>query len=93
MLGELLTLSSTLPAPIFDWDMHLLRNSVLIPDNNSMDTCYAPSSLDIRNVASAQLLQAAVAQAFNAVVITNADLSGSGPVIIYCNAALLYKSI
>ncbi|PIG09476.1 sensor domain-containing diguanylate cyclase [Comamonas sp. 26] len=52
-----------------------------------MDTCYAPSPPDNRNVAGAQLLQAAVDQAFNAVVITNADLSGSGPVIIYCNAA------
>lgn len=37
---------------------------------------------------TAQLLQAAVAQSFNAVMITSADLSGSGPLIEYCNEAL-----
>ena len=33
------------------------------------------------------LLQAAVEQAFNAVVITTADLQGDGPHITYCNPA------
>ncbi|WP_417252420.1 diguanylate cyclase [Castellaniella sp.] len=33
------------------------------------------------------LLRAAVEQAFNAVVITNATLNGEGPCIIYCNPA------
>lgn len=35
----------------------------------------------------AQLLHTAVAQAFNAVVITNAALDGEGPCITYCNPA------
>ena len=35
-----------------------------------------------------QLLQVAVAQSFNAVMITSADLDGEGPLIEYCNAAL-----
>ena len=35
----------------------------------------------------AQLLHTAVAQAFNAVVITNATLEGEGPCITYCNPA------
>ena len=35
-----------------------------------------------------QLLQIAVAQSFNAVMITSADLTGEGPVIEYCNDAL-----
>lgn len=34
-----------------------------------------------------QLLEAAVAQSFNAVVITNAEVQGVGPVITYWNAA------
>lgn len=34
------------------------------------------------------LLQVALQQSFNAVMITNADRSGVGPVIVYCNAAL-----
>lgn len=33
------------------------------------------------------LLQAAIAQAFNAVVITDADFEGGGPYIVFCNAA------
>ena len=33
------------------------------------------------------LLQIAVEQVFNAVVITNAQLDGPGPVITYCNPA------
>lgn len=39
---------------------------------------------DLRSV----LLQVALEQSFNAVMITNADRSGVGPVIVYCNAAL-----
>lgn len=34
------------------------------------------------------LLQAALEQSSNAIMITNADRSGAGPVIVYCNAAL-----
>ena len=34
------------------------------------------------------LLQAALEQSFNAVMITNAERSGAGPAIVYCNAAL-----
>ena len=34
------------------------------------------------------LLQVAVDQSFNAVMITSADLDGDGPLIEYCNAAL-----
>lgn len=36
---------------------------------------------------SLHLLQAAVAQAFNAIVITNAEMQGDGPRITYCNPA------
>ena len=35
----------------------------------------------------AQLLQTAVEQAFNAVVITSAGSDGAGPLITYCNSA------
>ena len=34
------------------------------------------------------LLQVAVEQSFNAVMVTSADLDGTGPLIEYCNAAL-----
>jgi PAS domain-containing protein len=34
------------------------------------------------------LLQVALEQSFNAVMITNAERGGGGPVIVYCNAAL-----
>jgi PAS domain S-box-containing protein len=37
---------------------------------------------------SNELLQVALAQSFNAVLITNAQRSGDGPVIVYCNDAL-----
>lgn len=39
-------------------------------------------------VLRADLLQVALEQSFNAVMITNAQRSGVGPVIVYCNAAL-----
>lgn len=45
----------------------------------------APSSPACPDLA--QLLHTAVAQAFNAVVITNAALDGEGPCITYCNPA------
>lgn len=39
-------------------------------------------------VLCADLLQVALEQSFNAIMITNAQRSGVGPVIVYCNAAL-----
>ena len=40
------------------------------------------------SIVTAALLQVAVEQSFNAVMITNAQLDGEGPLIQYCNAAL-----
>lgn len=42
---------------------------------------------DLHTCTELQLLQTAVDQSFNAVVITNADIRNGGPVITYCNAA------
>ena len=48
---------------------------------------YISSLSDSRLDTQPQLLEVAVAQAFNAVVITDAEMAGGGPFISYCNKA------
>lgn len=48
---------------------------------------YISSLSDSRLDTQPQLLEVAVAQAFNAVVITDAEMAGGGPFIRYCNKA------
>lgn len=59
-----------------------LHNVLMVTPSASPAPADTPAPVDLH-----VLLQAAVAQSFNAVVITNADLSGRGPLIEYCNPA------
>lgn len=53
---------------------------------------YISSLSDSRLETQSQLLEVAVAQAFNAVVITDAEMTGGGPFIRYCNKAFTSMS-
>lgn len=63
-------------------------HSINVRAGHGEDTLMSlPNCSAVRDDTSAQLLEAAVAQSFNAVVITNAEMQGGGPVITYCNPA------
>ena len=65
------------------WQPHAIAPSCEAPTLvTSLPAPSTPACPDL-----AQLLHTAVAQAFNAVVITNAALDGEGPCITYCNPA------
>ena len=65
------------------WQSHAIAPSCEAPTLvTSLPAPSTPACPDL-----AQLLHTAVAQAFNAVVITNAALDGEGPCITYCNPA------